>query len=469
MDRKDLIKIHHLFGKHISHGQVRYLRSAHLDMLERKRNGVIFMDAGSGRMIYDAFTSAGCFNVGRMNESVIQALDKALDKYDMGSEGFLSVPKIKLANYLAKLAPGDLNRVILCASGGDACACAMKLARAATGRNQIITMVKAYHGHEGFSLSGNGKDYYKHLFLPLMPGFILAPLNDLEAVQRIASSNTAAIVLEPVQGEAGIHVSTHEFITGLRELCDKLGILLVFDEVQTGIGRTGKLWASEHYGVIPDIMFIAKSLSGGLYPNGAVIFRESGMPAEYVTKNPLFHRSSSGGSDLGCMVSIQVLDFIVNKRLSENASSMGSYFKAGLEKLRNDNPQIIKEVRGLGLMIGIEYQYEFVGALMAECLSQQGIWAAFSGNAPQVMRFQVPITVTQDEIEDILEKIKRAIITLRKYLVVLIPLARIRFIRRMLDNVHMQIFTFNLVRDIEEFFKQTLNLKKTGGTHHAEK
>ncbi len=460
MDRKDLVNIHHLFGKHISHGQVRYLRSAHLDTLERKRKGVRFMDAGSGRMFYDAFTSAGCFNVGRMNESVIQALDEALDKYDMGSEGFLSVPKIKLANYLAKLAPGDLNRVILCASGGDACACAMKLARAATGRNQIITMVKAYHGHEGFSLSGNGKDYYKHLFLPLMPGFKLAPFNDLTAVQRIASSNTAAIVLEPVQGEAGIHVSTLEFIRGLRELCNKLGILLVFDEVQTGIGRTGKLWASEHYGVLPDIMFIAKSLSGGLYPNGAVIFKESGLPAKYVVKNPFFHRSLSGGSDLGCIVSMRVLDVVVTNRLWENAASMGNYFKDGLIKLWNDNPRIIKEVRGLGLMIGIEYQYEFVGALMAECLSQQGIWAAYSGNAPQVMRFQVPITATQDEIEDILEKVKRAIKTLRKYLVVLIPMARIPFIRRMLDNVHMQIFTFNLVRDIEEFFTQTLNLKK---------
>jgi putrescine aminotransferase len=460
MDPKYRDNIHHLFGKHISKGQVRYLRCAHLDTLERNRKGIRFMDAGSGKKFYDAFTSAGCFNVGRMNESVIQALDEALDKYDMGSEGILSVPKIELANYLAKLAPGDLNRVLLCASGGDACACAMKLARAATRRDEIITMVKAYHGHEGFSLSGNGKDYYKHLFLPLMPGFKLAPLNDLSAVQRIASSNTAAIVLELVQGEAGIHVSTPEFIRGLRELCDKLGILLVFDEVQTGLGRTGKLWASQHYGILPDIMFIAKSLGGGLYPNGAVIFRESGLPAEYVIKNPSFHRSLSGGTDLGCMVSMRVLDYIVTNRIWENAASMGNYFKDGLVKLWKDNPGIIKEVRGLGLMIGIEYQYEFVGALMAECLSRQGIWAAFSGNAPQVMRFQVPLTATQEEIEDILEKVGRAVKSLHKYLVVFIPLARIPFIRRMLDNIHMQVFAFNLARDIEEFFTQTLRLKK---------
>lgn len=460
MNRKDRDKIHHLFGEHISKGQVRYLRCGNLDTLERNRKGVRFMDAHSGVMFYDAFTSAGCFNVGRMNESVILALDEALDKYDMGSEGFLSIPKIELADYLAKVAPGDLNKVILCASGGDACACAMKLARAATGRNQIITMVKAYHGHEGFSLSGNGKDYYKHLFVPLMPGFKLAAFNDLQAVQEIASSETAAIVLEPVQGEAGIHVSTPDFIRGLRELCDKLGILLVFDEVQTGIGRTGKLWASEHYGVLPDIMFIAKSLSGGLYPNAAVIFRETGLPGQYVAKNPFFHRSFSGGSDLGCVVSIKVLDFVIKNRLWENAANMGNYFKAGLIKLWNENPRIIKEVRGLGLMIGIEYQYEFIGALMSVCLSRQGIWAIFSGNAPHVMRFQVPITVTQNEIDDILEKVRNAFKSLQKYLAVLLPLSHISFIRKLLDNVHIQIIVFNLIRDIEEFFIRTLKLKK---------
>ena len=460
IDRKTRDKIHYLFGHHISKGQVRYLRCGHLETLECNRKGVRFMDAHSGKMFYDAFTSAGCFNVGRMNGSVIGALEEAADKYDMGSVGISSIPKIELTKLLANLAPGDLNNVILCASGGEACACAMKLARAATGRNQIITMLKAYHGHEGFSLSGNGKDYYKHLFVPLMPGFRLVPFNDLQAVRNIASKETAAIIIEPVQGEAGIYVSTPDFIRGLRELCDNLGILLIFDEVQTGIGRTGKLWASEHFGVLPDIMFIAKSLSGGLYPNAAVIFRKDGLPAQYVAKNPLFHRSFSGGSDLGCMVSIKVLDFVIKNQLWENSADMGKYFKDGLIKLMNENPRIIKEVRGLGLMIGIEYQYEFVGALMSECLSRQGIWAIFSGNAPQVMRFQIPLTATRKEIEDILEKIRLAIKSLRKYLFVLLPLSHIQFIRRMLDNVHIQIITFNMMRDIEEFFTETLSLKK---------
>jgi len=451
MDRQERDYIHYLFGKHISHGQVRYLRCAHLDTYERKRKHVGFTDAESGRYFYDAFSSAGCFNVGRMNPEIIKVLEDALDSYDMGSAGLLSKPKIEFAEKLARVSPGDMNRVVLCATGADACACAMKLAKGATGRNEIITMVKAYHGHEGFSLSGNGKDYYKELFLPLLPGFKLAPFNDLEAVKALASKRTAAIVLEPVQGEGGIHVAKKEYMLGLRKLCDELGIMLVFDEVQTGIGRTGKLWCSEHYGVVPDIMFLAKSISGGLYPNGAVVYRDIKLLSDYVDKNPTFHAALSGGTDLACIVSSRVLDFIIDNKISDNAAVAGKRFKEGLEALWRENPKLIKEVRGLGLMIGMEYNYEFVGALMAECLAANGIWAAYSGNAPQVMRFQIPITVTMEEVEDMLVRIRQSVKDMRKYLIPLLPLARFSMFRKLLDNLHIQIVAFNLMRDIEEF------------------
>ncbi len=378
-------------------------------------------------------------------------LEAALLDYDMGSSGLLSEPTVEFAEKLARVSPGDMNRVVFCGTGADACACAIKLAKGATGRNEIITMVKAYHGHEGFSLSGNGKDYYKELFLPLMPGFKLAPFNDLEAVKRLASRNTAAIVLEPVQGEGGIHVATKEYILGLRKLCDELGIMLIFDEVQTGIGRTGKLWCSEHYGIVPDIMFLAKSISGGLYPNGAIVYRDIELLTNYVDKNPMFHAALSGGTDLACIVSGKVLDFIIGNKISENAAATGKRFKEGLEKLWRDNPKLIKEVRGLGLMIGMEYNYEFVGALMAECLAANGIWAAYSGNAPQVMRFQLPITVTMDEVEDLLRRINQSVKDMRKYLIPLLPLAKVPLFRKLLDNLHIQIVAFNLLRDIEEF------------------
>jgi len=450
MDVQERDFIQHLFGKHISHGQVRYLRCAHLDVYERNRKGATFIDAVSGRHFFDCFSSAGCFNVGRGNEAVMDVLKSALDSHDTGSHLVLSEHKVKFASRLASLCPGDLNRVVLCASGADACAGAIKLAKGATGRNDVITMNKAYHGHEGYSLSANGKDYYKELFLPLMPGFHIVDFNDLEAVRRLASKDIAAIVLEPIQGEGGIHVATGEYMKGLRQICDEHGIMLIFDEVQTGFGRTGTMWAMEHYGMTPDIMFTAKSISGGLYPNAAVVYREIEPLVRYVEANPLFHSSHGGGTDLGCIVSSAVLDYIVENRLWENAATVGKRLKEGLEQIARENEDCVKEVRGLGLMIGIEYKYEFIGALMADCLAKQGVWAVYSGNAPQVMRFQIPITASQEEVDELLRRIRAAVRVMRWYLILLLPLAKVPPIRMILDNLHVQIVAFNLVRDIEE-------------------
>ena len=452
MDVPERDYIHYLFGKHISWGQVRYLRCAHLDIHERSRQGCTVVDAVTGRKFFDCFSSAGCFNVGRGNPKIMEALEKALDEWDMGSSNLLSEPKIRFAGKLASLCPDDLDKVVLCATGGDACACAIKLARGATGRNDVITMGMGYHGHEGFSLSANGKDYYKELFVPLMPGFHIVPFNDLEAVRRVASERTAAILLEPVQGEGGIHVATPEFIEGLRKLCDEKGIMLIFDEVQTGFGRTGRMWCAEHYSVVPDIMFTAKSIAGGVYANAATIYRDIPKLTGYVEKNPLFHTSHCGGTDLGCLVSSAVLDYLVENRVPEHAEAIGRRFKEGLVEIWKKNPNAIKEVRGLGLMIGIEYRYEFLGALMADCLARQGVWAAYSGNAPQVMRFQIPITASAEELEELLARIRAAVDAMKGYLFFLLPLAKIPLARKILDNLKVQIAVFNVVRDLEEFF-----------------
>jgi putrescine aminotransferase len=451
--RAEKARILGLFGKHISHGQVRYLRCAHLDMQEEHRAGIKFVDKESGRAIIDAFTSAGCFNVGRGNSAVIAALDEALDDYDMGSFGLLSRPKIEFAHKLVSLCPGDLRRMLFAGSGADAIEGALKLALGATGRKEVISMVKAYHGHSGFSLSANGKEYYKHLFEPLMPGFRFASFGDLAAVERLASKNTAAVILEPIQGEGGIHVGSDEYLRGLRTLCDRLGIMLIFDEIQTGLGRTGRVWGSEHSGVVPDIMVVAKSISGGLFPNAAIVYRDTQPLTGFVDRHPDFHDTSGGCSDLGCIVSMKVLDYLVENKIWESAAKTGARFKAGLEDITRENPKIVKEVRGRGLMIGVEYKYEFIGALIADCLAKEGIWAAYSGNAPQVMRFQIPTTATEAEIDEILEKIRRAVKAMKPFLIFMMPLARIPILRMVFDNVKVQIAAFNLVRDIEELFK----------------
>ncbi len=427
-------QIFHLFGKHISKGQIRYLSGGHLDILEGDRNGIRFRESRSGRTYIDGFSSAGCFNVGRRNPQIIEALEKALDDYDMGTYGMLSAPKIELAKKIVSIAPGDLNRVLLCGTGADAIEGALKLARGATGRNEIFSMTKAYHGHSGMSLSANGKDYYKELFQPLMPGFRFAPFGDLSAIQQMVSEHTAAIILEPIQGEGGIHVATDEYLKGLREVCDRYGIMLIFDEIQTGFGRTGKLWASEHSGVVPDIMVIAKSFGGGLYPNAAILYRGSRVLTDFEDHNPEFHPSLGGGSDLGCIVSSSVIDYIVDHKIWENVARMGARFLEGLRRLGNENSDIIWEVRGRGMMVGVEYKHEFMGILMAECLATHGMFAAYSGNAPQVMRFQLPTAATEKDIDEALEIIRKAIKFMRLYLLLLGPLSTIPFIRKKLNK-----------------------------------
>jgi acetylornithine/succinyldiaminopimelate/putrescine aminotransferase len=359
--------------------------------------------------------------VGRGNPEIIGALVREARRRDMGSSGMLSAAKIDFASKLAGIAPGDLNRVILAGSGADSVGCAIKLARGATGRKEIVSMNKAYHGHAGFSLSANGKPYYKQFFEPLMPEFRFAAFGDIQSARRAVSTATAALILEPVQGEGGIHVAHDAYLRELRRICDETGTLLIFDEIQTGFCRTGKFWGCEHSGVIPDIMVVAKSIGGGVFPNAAVLFREVDPLAAFVEEHPQFH-ASFGGSDLGCAVSSRVIDYLIDNRVWEHAAKLGSRLIAGLRNLQDKHAPIIREVRGRGLMVGIEYKDEFMGVLMADCLAQQNIFAAYSGNAPQVMRFQLPLSVTTAEIDDLVSRIDAAIRTMKRYLWLLRPL-----------------------------------------------
>ncbi len=438
-----------LFERHINKGQVKYLAAAHLDVFETQRQGVSFVDPASGKRMFDCFTAAGCFNVSRHNPEIMKALDDALDRYDMGTYSLASEPKLALASRLASLAPGDIDGVMFAAGGGEAIDCALKLARGATGRSEVLATVKAYHGHTGFSLSANGKENYRHYFEPLMPGFSFVPFNDLDAMRAKASDKTAAIILEPVQGEAGIFPATTEYLKGLRALCDERGILLIFDEIQTGFGRTGKLFASEHSGVVPDLMTVAKSIGGGLYPNAAMLYRKTPRIMQFMEKHPKFHITYGGGSDLACCVSLKVLDFIERNRLWENAERMGARLKGALEDLRRENPRIIKEVRGLGLMVGIEYVHEFMGPMMSDALARHGVFAAYSGNAPQVMRFMVPITVTEEDMDAIVDAIRAAVKDMKTLLPFALLAVKIPGVLNLLNNESVQASLFGFFRRFE--------------------
>jgi len=437
------------FSKHLNKGQIRYLRAGHLDILESRRKALGFTNPESGRFMFDCFTSAGCFNVGRRNPVIQKALEEALTTCDMGSCHLLSEAKIRFAKKLVEKAPGDLTHLFFAAGGGEAVDCALKLALGATGRPEVISTIKAYHGHTGLALSANGKEHYRKYFEPLMPNVHFAPFNDLEAIKRVAGPKTAAIIIEPVQGEAGIHVADAAYIKGLRALCDELGIFLIFDEVQTGFGRTGKLFAAEHYGVSPDILATAKSIGGGLFPNGAVLYKMRRDVERFLDAWPAFHLSYSGGSDIGCHVSLAVLNEIDRLSLCDNSLERGEQFRQALEGIKSENPGIIREIRGIGLMVGIEYIHEFMGPMMSNALAEGGVFAAYSGNAPQVMRFMLPLTVSDEEIDLVVDAIRQAIRTMKTLLPIALPAAKIPGVLKLLNNETIQTVTFNWLRSLE--------------------
>ena len=450
MSAQEKAELDAAFARYINKGQLKYLRSGHLDVTETERLGVSFRDPVSGKRMYDCFTSAGTFNVSRHNPVVMAALEEAIADLDIGSYNLLSQHKLAFARKLLSLAPSGLEGILFAAGGGDAIECALKLARGATGREEVIATVKAYHGHTGFALSANGKEHYRHYCEPLMPGFAFVPFNNLDAMRACASEKTADIIIEPVQGEAGIFPATDAYMRGLRELCDKLGVVLVFDEIRTGLGRTGKLFACQHSGVVPDIMTMSKSLSGALYPNAAMLYRKTPRITEFLEQNPGFHTTYTGGSDIGCRVSLKVLEYIEENHLCDNAARMGARLKSALEDLMHENPKIIKEVRGVGLMVGLEYCHEFMGPMMSEALGRYGVWAAYSGNAPQVMRFMVPITVNDSEMDAIVAAIRSAVDYMKSMLPVALLAAKIPGVLGLLNNERVQVAVFGFIRRIED-------------------
>jgi acetylornithine/succinyldiaminopimelate/putrescine aminotransferase len=388
------------FSKFIGPMKVRTMKAAGLDIIEDKREGVNVWDV-TGKKYIDCQTGSGIMNVGRRNPDIVEALKKALDTYDIGVFLLCSKPKADLAKKLAEITPGDLKCTIFGVGGGEANDAAIKIARGFTMKKEIIYTQKAYHGHTGFSLSAIGRDAYKEPFEPLMPGFIMVPFGDIEAIKKAITADTAAIILEPIQGEGGINIPPDDYLPQVRKLCDDHEILLILDEIQTGFARTGKMFASEHWGVVPDIMTVAKSLGGGIYPISATIFKEEIQ--DFFIPHPFIHLSTFGGSDLGCIVGMAAIDYIQKHDLAGHAEKMGIRFRAGLDALLKDYPSLLLEVRQSGLMIGLQYTNESIGPRMTKKLADRSVIAIYTGNDPSICRLMPPLVITPAEVDFVID------------------------------------------------------------------
>lgn len=394
------------FAQHVNPMKVRTLHHAGLDILEARREGARVWDE-EGRSFIDCVTSAGCFNVGRRNPTVVARLRAALDDLDLGNFLLASRAKADLAARLAEVLPGDLNQTMFGASGGEVVDFALKLARGYTRRPGVISAQRAYHGHTGFALSAIGRPQYREPFEPLLPHFQQVPFGDAAALAAAMGSDTAAVILEPIQGEGGIRIPPPGYLAAVRRLCDQHGALLVLDEIQTGFGRTGRMFACEHEGVVPDIITLGKSLGGGLYPITAAVFREP--LADFLLGHPFIHLSTFGGADLGCAVGLATIDYILEHDLPAHAARMGERFAAGFAALQARYGSVLAEVRQRGLMMGLQFIDDSHGPRLSYELAQRGVLAIYTGNDSSVMRLQPALVITPAEVDTVLDALDGAL------------------------------------------------------------
>jgi putrescine aminotransferase len=391
------------FSQHINPMKVRTLKSAGIDIVEEKREGACTWDITGTRYI-DCQTGSGIMNIGRHNREIVQALKGALDTYDIGVFLLASRQKADLASRLARIAPKGLECCVFGSGGGEAIDAAIKIARGFTMKPGIIYADKAYHGHTGFALSAIGREAYKEPFGPLMPGFVQVPFGDIAAIRSAITAETAAVILEPIQGEGGINIPPDDYLPEVRKLCDERGVLLILDEIQTGFGRTGRMFACEHWGVSPDIMTVAKSLGGGIYPISATLFTRE--VSDFFIAHPFIHLSTFGGSDLGCIVGMATIDYMLAHDLAGNARAMGDRFRAGFDRLLAAYPSLLLEVRQKGLMMGLQYTNESIGPRMTRKLAARGVLAVYTGNDPSICRLMPPLVITALEVDEVLDALE---------------------------------------------------------------
>lgn len=347
-----------------------------------------------GNMYIDCVGGQGAANIGHANPQVAKAISEQAGKLISCPEMFYNDRRAALEQKLCSVS--GFQHVFLCNSGTEAVEAALKFSRIKTGRTAIIATMRGFHGRTMGALSATWEKKYREPFEPLVPGYKHVPYNNLEALQGAVDQNTAAVILEVVQGEGGVTPGDAAYLKGAETLCREMGALLVIDEVQTGFGRTGKMFAFQHHGLQPDLVCLAKSIAGGL-PMGAVLI------SEMVGKLPSqTHGSTFGGNPLACAASLATIDVIESRQLPEHAAELGSWF---LGELRKINSPLIREVRGMGLMVGVELRQKVTPYLQA--LMGQGVLALPAGLT--VMRFLPPLVIEKQDLEKVVAAVQQVL------------------------------------------------------------
>jgi len=341
-----------------------------------------------GKEYIDCTGSYGQCIVGYGHPKIVEAIKEQAEKLSSCHGYAYNEARAKLAEKLVEISPKGLDRVFFSNSGAEAVECALKLSRKYTGKKETIATVGAYHGKTMGALSATWNRKYREPFQPLLPGFIHVPYGDVGKVEKAITEDTGSVIVEPIQGESGVRIPPENYLKELRELCDRKKVLLIFDEIQTGFGRTGKIFACEHWKVTPDILCLAKGLAGGL-PIGVTMARDEIMASLSVGE----HTSTYGGNPITAAAALATIDVLLEEHLPDRASELGEYFLSELKDMERTF-RVAREARGLGLMLALEFRFDVHDIIMKAM--EKGVLILDAGRT--VLRFLPPLVITREQL-----------------------------------------------------------------------
>jgi len=365
------------------------------DLVIVRGSGALLYDQ-QGREYIDCVGGQGIANIGHCHPRLVSALSEQVQQLTVCPELFYHPLRAAFVQRLTGLAPKGLNRAFLCNSGAEAVEGAIKFARFSTGRKGIVAAMRCFHGRTMGALSATWNKKYREPFEPLVPGYSHIPYDDLEKLKAAVTDDTAAVLLEVVQGEGGVYPGSAEFLQGAQQVCRERGALLIIDEVQTGMGRTGKLFANQHYDLQPDLMCLGKAVGGGV-PTGAILIGE-----RVGDLSVGIHGSTFGGNPLSCAGGLASLDIMEQEQLPQRAAELGAWM---LEELRAIQSPLIRDVRGLGLILGIELKQKVAPYLSA--LTERGVLALPAGMT--VIRMLPPLVVSREQLQQVLAALREVL------------------------------------------------------------
>jgi putrescine aminotransferase len=393
----DRAAVERAYRTHVDAGRVDTWAMADLQLVMGEREGVRFQDAYSGRWFVNCHCNGGVFNLGHRNPQVIDALRTAMDHVDVGNHHLVSSYRAQAAEKLVATTGGRLPGVVFGTTGGEAVDLAIKAARYATGRDGIVSVEGAYHGHTGLALA-TGEAKFREPFRHVVPGFSQVPYNDLPAMERAIGDHTAAVILEAIPATLGFPMPAPGYLGAVAACCRERGALLIIDEVQTGLGRTGTFWYFEQEAIEPDVLVTGKGLGGGLYPIAATL-----MTADvhrFTSEQPFSHVSTFGGSELGCVAAAEVCDMVGAPGFLDRVNLVG-------ERLGEAFADLPFAIRRRGMLLGLAFDEPHGGMSAMKALFDAGVYSFFAGNDPSVLQFKPALIIGDDDVEWLIATVRR--------------------------------------------------------------